>query len=98
MQLTPSIVIHWALLHWRFCLGLAATLWIFNAAVTSLPSPNANCGAFYRWVFGTLHVILGVVTRVLATLFPFAWAFLKGRTPNPDGFTKATARPPDPAP
>lgn len=39
--------------------GTSFTIWyLFTCCVVSLPSPDANSGKFYTWLFTVLHMII----------------------------------------
>jgi hypothetical protein len=47
-----------------------AMYWIFSAAVSSLPEPNAEGGAGYLWLYRFLHTTAGNITTALGNRIP----------------------------
>ena len=44
--------------------------WIFSAAVSSMPEPNANTAAGYLWLYRFCHTIAGNITTVFGSRIP----------------------------
>lgn len=51
-----------------YLLGLIGSIVtaIFNAAITSLPSPDARSGKFYCWFFTFAHAAILAIPRLVA--------------------------------
>lgn len=47
-----------------------ASLWVFCAAVDSMPDPDATSGKFYRWAYPFLHKIAGNLSVKFADKLP----------------------------
>jgi hypothetical protein len=43
---------------------------VFTAGVTAMPSPVPTDGKFYRWSFGSLHILAGAIPRFVAIFLP----------------------------
>ncbi len=63
--------------HWRFLVAAYVTI----AVVSGMPSPG-NSGPTstwaYKWAFTSLHAILGLIPRIICTMFPQFAGFLPG--------------------
>ena len=80
-----------ALQHWK----LVLLVWCMINVVNAMPSPNGTgvCGtAWYRMLFTAAHGIFGCVPRLLAVVFPAAWAVFTGVSTTAAGNTAATSR------
>jgi hypothetical protein len=63
----------WVHNHLLLCFVL---LWVGSNLVMAMPSPGPNSGAFYKWLFASLHAIFGSVPRLIATIWPGAAKFV----------------------
>ena len=61
--------------HETFIAGLAA-LWIFSAAVSSLPPPTGASGVFYTWAYKFLKIIAGDLGTSFGKYIPPAAAIM----------------------
>jgi len=67
--------------HPAVCGAVAA--WLIGNVAAALPSPTAQSGNFYKFVFAFLHGIGGSIPRIGATLFPqYAKYFGAAATPG----------------
>ena len=59
---------HWiqSMVHWHPILSGALGMAIANAAITSMPSPDATSGKFYRWLFMFAHTAVLSISRIVA--------------------------------
>lgn len=64
MVASYGIIAHFLLSHQ--VLLTASSMALFNLGVTSMPSPDAASGKFYRWTFTVLHGVLLMLPRVFA--------------------------------
>lgn len=55
-----------SMLKWHPILSGMLAMAIANCAVTSLPSPDAQSGKFYRWFFNFFHSAVGAIARVVS--------------------------------
>jgi len=46
--------------------ALIVMMWVFTAAVTSLPSPGKDSSPFYQWFFGFTTILAGALKRVMS--------------------------------
>jgi hypothetical protein len=60
---------------------------IFNAAVTTMPTPKSTSSEFYQWAFNFLHTLVGAWSRV-ASQYPRANG---GQAPPPNPPTPPAA-------
>jgi hypothetical protein len=58
-----------ALAHREFWVAVAI-YWIFSAAVSSMPEPEAGGSAGYLWLYRFLHTTAGNITTALGTRIP----------------------------
>lgn len=96
-DISVGSVLAWAYHHWLFCL----LIWIAFNVVNCMPSPNGKGVSgtlWYRWIFSSLHAIVGCVPRILATVFPSVWAMFTNVSPTAGGVTSSTSKPQTPAP
>lgn len=81
--------------HWPWIVAA----YFLVSAVQALPSPNQASAAWYKWVFGTMHLTVGALPRLIVTLFPQYSKFIPGGTNGSQAQANATpATPPTPAP
>lgn len=44
---------------------LPAAMFMLSAAVSNMPEPDATSGKGYRWLYGTLHMLVGNLGNVI---------------------------------
>jgi hypothetical protein len=74
MMIAPAAtsgITHWIVEMGRFhpyLLGMIGSIVtaLLNAAITSLPSPDAQSGKFYRWFFTFAHAAILAIPRLVA--------------------------------
>ena len=59
---------HWIqdMIKWHPMLSGAIAMAVANAAVTAMPSPDANSGKGYSWLFNFSHALVGAISRIVA--------------------------------
>ena len=87
MATTDTILAHWPWI-------IAA--WVLVGLVTGMPSPGKDgptSSWWYRWLYGSLHLTIGAIPRIIATLFPQYSKLIPGMNGGTNGTSKTDTSP-----
>jgi hypothetical protein len=64
---------HLAATFWTFIqahqtTAVVVAAWVVVYGVSTMPSPDANSGKFYKWLFGFTHALVGLLPRLFPNL------------------------------